>query len=146
MEKKAKKTVKNDKLDNQSSGDEEFGYSTTTKISREKYIGDIIIKHRAYLEIIGFGEKNRVIELGEGEIIIGRVPECGIQLSVDNVSRKHARLIFHNEEYHIEDLGSTNGTYVNGIEIVKCALRSNDQINIGEAKILFTEEKKLQKE
>ena len=92
------------------------------------------------MEIIGFGEKNRVIELGEGEIIIGRVSECGIQLSVDNVSREHARLIFHNEEYHIEDLGCTNG-----IEIVKCALRSNDQINIGGVKILFTEEKKLQK-
>ena len=97
------------------------------------------------MEIIGFGEKNRVIELGEGEIIIGRVSECGIQLSVDNVSREHARLIFHNEEYHIEDLGSTNGTFVNGKEIVKCALRSNDQINIGGVKILFTEEKKLQK-
>jgi hypothetical protein len=145
MEKKTEKTIKNERLENRSQGDEEFEYSTTTKISREEYIGDIIIKHRAYLEIIGFGEKNRVIELGEGEIVIGRVPGCGIQLSVDNVSREHARLFFHNEEYHIEDLGSTNGTYVNGIEIVKCALRSNDQINIGGVEIVFTEEKKLQK-
>lgn len=101
MEKKTKKPVKNDKLDNQSPHYEEFGYSTTTKISQDKFIGDIITKHRAYLEIIGFGEKNRVIELGEGEIIIGRVSECGIQLSVDNVSREHARLIFHNSDLRI---------------------------------------------
>lgn len=145
MDKRSEKTAKNNKPDSQLPHDEGFEYSSTAKIPRDKFIGEITIKHRAYLEIIDFGEKNRIFELEEGEIIIGRGPECGIQLSIDNVSRKHARLIFDNEEYHIEDLGSSNGTYVNGIEVVKCSLRSNDQIDIGGVKILFTEEKKLQK-
>ena len=145
MSEDSEKTVHINKGDNKSQSDEESGHSITSEITQDTFIGEIPIKHRAYLEIIGFGEKNKVIELGEGEIIVGRIPECGIQLSVKNVSRKHARLIFHNEEYHIEDLDSTNGTYVNGIKIVKCALRSNDQINIGGVKIFFTEEKKLQK-
>ena len=34
-----------------------------------------------------------------------------------------------------------NGTYVNGIRVLKCILRNNDQIDIGEAKIVFIEEK-----
>jgi pSer/pThr/pTyr-binding forkhead associated (FHA) protein len=61
------------------------------------------------------------------------------------ISRRHAQITFRNEEYHLEDLGSTNGTYVNGIKIVKCILRNNDQIDIGGVKMLFTEEKSLQK-
>lgn len=145
MSENSEKNVHPNKGNNRSPGDEELGHSTTSEITRETFIGEIPIKHRAYLEIIGFGEKSKVIELGEGEIIIGRIPECEIQLSAEDISRKHARLFFHNEEYHIEDLGSTNGTYVNGIKIVKCALRSNDHINIGGVKILFSEEKRLQK-
>ena len=145
MSENSEKNVHPNKGNNRSPSDEELGHSTTSEITRETFIGEIQIKHRAYLEIIGFGEKNKVIELGEGEIIIGRSHECEIQLSAEDVSRKHARIFFHNEEYHIEDLGSTNGTYVNGIKIVKCALRSNDHINIGGVKMLFSEEKRLQK-
>jgi len=139
MSKKGEKSVYIDKLDNQSPRNEELGHSTTAKISRDTFIGEIPIKQRAYLEITGLGDKNKVIELEEGEIIIGRDPECGIQLSIDNVSRQNTRIIFRNEEYHIEDLGSTNGTYVNGIKIVKCVLRNNDQIGIGGVKIFFNE-------
>jgi len=145
MIKKTEKTVRMDKVDKQSPCDEEPGHSITTEISRETFAGEIPIKQRACLEIIGFGEENKVIELGEEEVIIGRTPECGICLSVDNVSRQHARVFFRNEEYFIEDLGSTNGTYVNGIKVVRCVLRNSDQINIGGVKVLFTEEKTLQK-
>jgi pSer/pThr/pTyr-binding forkhead associated (FHA) protein len=53
----------------------------------------------------------------------------------------HARIIYRNEEYQIEDLGSTNGVYVNGIKVEKCILREQDVIEIGGVKILFVEEK-----
>lgn len=145
MNKNSDKTVHIDKLDNQSRRDKEFGYSTTTELPRKAVIEEIPIKRRSHLKITGFGGKDKVIELGEGQVIIGRSPECRAQLPVNNVSRKHARVIFRNEEYHIEDLGSVNGTYVNGIRIVKCVLRNNDQIDIGEVKILFYEEETLQK-
>jgi pSer/pThr/pTyr-binding forkhead associated (FHA) protein len=134
-----------DHIDNKSEYDKRSLHSTTTKLSRETFAEGIAVKQRACLEIIGFGKENKVIELGEEEVIIGRIPECGICLSIENVSRRHARVIFRNEEYFVEDLGSTNGTYVNGIKIVKCVLRNSDQLNIGGVKILFTEDKTLQK-
>ena len=113
--------------------------STTAQLSRKKLIGEIPIKQQVFLEIIGRSEGNEVIELGEGEVIIGRSPSCRLRLPSDNVSRKHARIFFRNDEYYIEDLGSTNGTYVNGIRVVKCALRKNDLIYIGGVKVLFNE-------
>jgi pSer/pThr/pTyr-binding forkhead associated (FHA) protein len=58
-----------------------------------------------------------------------------------SVSRKHARITYYNEEYHVEDLDSTNGVYVNGIKVARCILRDQDQIEIGKVKILFSEAK-----
>jgi pSer/pThr/pTyr-binding forkhead associated (FHA) protein len=132
-------------IDNKSEYGKKSLHSTTTKLSRDAFVEGISVKQRACLEILGSGKDNKVIELGQEEIIIGRIPECGICLSIENVSRQHARVIFRNEEYFVEDLGSTNGTYVNGIKIVKCVLQNSDQINIGGVKILFTEDKTLQK-
>ncbi|MFC1820351.1 FHA domain-containing protein [Thermodesulfobacteriota bacterium] len=90
------------------------------------------------------GKKGKKIILGEEEVIIGRIPDCDIQLLVENVSREHARIIYRNEEYQIEDLGSTNGIYLNGIKVQKCILRDNDLIEIGGVKIQFGEEKIIQ--
>ena len=121
------------------SSHEEFGHEATAEISRSTFVGGIPDRQQASLEVIHLGEKGRVIELEEGEVLIGRGPECKIQLPDSNVSRKHARVVFRNEEYHVEDLGSTNGTYVNGIKVLKCVLRRHDQIDIGAVKILFNE-------
>jgi len=134
-----------DHIDNKSEYNKKSLHSTTTKLSRDTFVEGISVKQRACLEILGSEKENRIVELEEKDLIIGRIPECGISLSVENVSREHARVIFRNEEYFVEDLGSTNGTYVNGIKIVKCVLRNSDQINIGGVKILFTEDKTLQK-
>jgi adenylate cyclase len=134
-----------DQIDNKSEYNKKSLHSTTTKLSRDTFVEGISVKQRACLEILGSEKENRIVELEEKDLIIGRIPECGISISVENVSREHARVIFRNEEYFVEDLGSTNGTYVNGIKIVKCVLRNSDQINIGGVKILFTEDKTLQK-
>jgi pSer/pThr/pTyr-binding forkhead associated (FHA) protein len=123
----------------ETTGKEKVGFSRTQEMARETFIGKIPTEQHAYLEIMG--KKNERILLGENEAIIGRIPECEIQLMVENVSRKHARIIYRNEEYQIEDLESTNGVYVNGIKVEKCILREHDMIEIGDVKILFVEEK-----
>jgi hypothetical protein len=125
-----------------SSGNEP-GLSATRVISREKFTEKIPFSERAFLEVLGENGKGKIIELGSSEMIIGRSPGCGIRLKEDSISRKHARVVFHNEEYQIEDLNSTNGVYINGVRIVKCALRNNDQIDIGGIRLIFNEEKTL---
>lgn len=119
--------------------------SHTIPLSRKALLGDLNVQQRAYLEVTGTTESVRGVHLSEGEVFLGRSAECEVHLPFNNISRKHARVFFRNEEYSIEDLNSTNGTYVNGVRIVRCILRSNDQIQIGEAKIYFVEERTCQR-
>jgi pSer/pThr/pTyr-binding forkhead associated (FHA) protein len=121
------------------------GFDTTEEIPKGKFSPIMPVAQRAYLEITGSEEKDGIFELGERAVVIGRSMECDIQLGVQNVSRKHARVLFQNEEYLVEDLESTNGVFVNGIKVVKCVLRNNDQIEIGGVKLLFNEGKRIHK-
>lgn len=140
MSKNGDKNRPTDKLNMESPQDEEAGYSTTLELSRQSFLGDFPTKHHAFLEIIDLEGERKQIELGEDDVVIGRTLDCEVKLSLDNVSRKHAIIAFRNEEYHIEDLGSTNGTYVNGIKVEKCILRNHDQIEIAGVKILFNDQ------
>lgn len=69
---------------------------------------------------------------------IGRRSDAGIPLMQPGISRHHARLFHLHAEEIIEDLNSTNGTYVNGVRITRCVLQNNDVIRIGDATLLFT--------
>ena len=120
--------------------EEEAGYTTTLEVSRETFIGDFPTKHHAFLEVIYLEGERKQIELGEEDVVIGRTLDCDVNPALDNVSRKHAIIAFRNEEYHIENLGSTNGTYVNGIKVEKCILRNHYQIEIAGVKILFNDQ------
>jgi pSer/pThr/pTyr-binding forkhead associated (FHA) protein len=67
----------------------------------------------------------------EGEVLIGRGAELPVVLAEDMVSRKHARLTIHGEQVRIEDLGSTNGTFVNGERVKSAELKAGDRVLIG---------------
>jgi hypothetical protein len=64
------------------------------------------------------------------EIIVGRSSELDMVLVEDMVSRRHARIAC-GEQIVIEDLGSTNGTFVNGEKIKKATLKEGDRVLIG---------------
>ena len=137
---KTEKTVRIEKSDDPFPlNDEDIEFSDTARLVKKKYTGLIPIKRSTYIKIILPNKHNKIIELGDSLLTLGRSPECSIQLSLPNISRKHTSLFFSNDEYHIEDLDSTNGTYVNGIKVVNCVLRDKDQIDIGSAKIIFYE-------
>jgi len=55
--------------------------------------------------------------LADGEHLIGRDPECAVWLDVPGVSRRHARLRIDGQRVTIEDLGSTNGTFVDDVPV-----------------------------
>jgi len=69
--------------------------------------------------------------LPEREIVIGRSGDLDMMLVEDMVSRKHAKISTKNGQLIIMDLGSTNGTFVNGEKIKKTRLKEGDRILIG---------------
>jgi EmrB/QacA subfamily drug resistance transporter len=74
-----------------------------------------------------------------GSATIGREPECDLQVLDSEVSRRHAKISIRDGSALIDDLHSSNGTYVNGERIVsQYRLAPGDQIEIGEATISLT--------
>jgi hypothetical protein len=65
------------------------------------------------------------------QIVIGRSSELDMVLVEDMVSRKHAKISFSDGKITIEDLGSTNGTFVNGEKVKQTRLKEGDRILIG---------------
>jgi hypothetical protein len=78
------------------------------------------------------------IELHEGHYVLGRHLESDIVLNDSNVSRKHAEFVCAAGEVTVRDLGSTNGTKVNGVGVSgNQLLQHGDVINFGTAQVRF---------
>ncbi len=75
--------------------------------------------------------------LGENEIVVGRGSDCDIQIDRDSVSRRHARVYRVDEQWFVEDLGSTNGSYINDMPVQRSPLRDGDFVKIGSAIFKF---------
>ena len=71
------------------------------------------------------------------EIILGRGSDCDVQIDRDSVSRRHARVFELEGEWHVEDLGSTNGSYINDRPIRRAPLGDADFLKIGSAIFKF---------
>jgi pSer/pThr/pTyr-binding forkhead associated (FHA) protein len=74
----------------------------------------------------GFSGKEYTIK--KGEFIVGRLPECDMVIAEDTISGRHAKLFKGEEFYEVQDLGSTNGTFVNNDRIERKMLRTGDKI------------------
>ena len=78
----------------------------------------------------------RRYKLSDGEYVIGRRSDCQIFVPDMRVSRQHARLWKQNDSWSVEDLGSNNGTFVNGIKVQQATtLRHDDEIVIANNRI-----------
>ena len=73
----------------------------------------------------------KTFEIDKDEITIGRVKSNDIHINNLAVSKHHARIIKNQGNYLIEDLKSTNGTYLNTVRIISRYLKDSDIINIG---------------
>ena len=77
------------------------------------------------------------IELRDEPITIGRASECALSLQHPSVSRHHCEISREGNHYFLEDLGSTNRTYLNGKPIRREELHDGDQISVGNNAIKF---------
>lgn len=80
----------------------------------------------------------RRIQLGDQPVTIGRLPECDVALVDSNVSRRHAEVKRHGNDFVVIDLNSTNGTKVNGTWVSgERRLHDGDEITIASTSITF---------
>jgi pSer/pThr/pTyr-binding forkhead associated (FHA) protein len=90
----------------------------------------------AYL-VLEFEGKRREIPV-RSPVTVGRQKECAVFLDDSRLSREHARVYFDGRVYVVQDLGSKNGTYLNGQLLhEQKMLRAGDRIRIGDATLTF---------
>jgi Protein of unknown function (DUF3662)/FHA domain len=77
------------------------------------------------------------VAVGEEPVVIGRLPECTVVLGDPNVSRRHAEVRHVGEALVVTDLGSTNGTRVNGVPVREQHLASGDEITVGSTTLVL---------
>jgi ABC transport system ATP-binding/permease protein len=77
------------------------------------------------------------IDLSKEHLVIGRDPGCDVVIAHPVVSKKHAEIIKQNGKSLIVDLGSVNGTFVNGIRVKRHELQELDRVVIGPSELHF---------
>ena len=81
---------------------------------------------------------DREIALVKGENVLGRDPEAAVWIDIDSVSRRHARIVVEEETATLEDLGSKNGTFLEGQKVTSPArLVDGARIKVGGASLLY---------
>lgn len=74
------------------------------------------------------GESSQTLRFSQGDILIGRDPECEVILEDAAASARHARLSYHHNQWWLEDLQSTNGTKLNGEAVQTATIVVNGDI------------------
>ena len=97
------------------------------------------VDHGAVAKLIDVMYEDDVQEfvISDNVCSIGRIQSNEIHIKDEMVSGHHSKIIRFQNNYFIEDLASTNGTFVNGKRIKKCVLKDGDKISFGRYKMLF---------
>lgn len=83
-------------------------------------------------------EKGDAFGVAGGEIVIGRSADSDVLVADTFISSRHARIFLMKEQYWLEDLSSTNGTFLNGVKIDKpTVLAEGDRIQLGDVTFQF---------
>ncbi len=92
---------------------------------------------KAEVDVLVGGEAIAKYTVAHGEYLIGRDSSCPIYVDAENVSRHHARLIFNAFELVIEDLGSSNGVFIEGVQVqLPTRIRRDQEVQVGQARLI----------
>ena len=93
-------------------------------------------RNLAYLVVLAGVSAGEMFKLQEDKTVVGRGPTVGVRLNDEGVSREHCQFMREGEKIIVADLGSTNGTFVNGIKVDRKELADGDKIMVGSTTIL----------
>lgn len=104
---------------------------------RDKQTGGEAAKARPVLTVLTGGMSGKLFKVTKGMAVIGRATDAEVKVEDDGISRTHARIRSETGRAWIEDLGSRNGTFVNGAKIeATTELREGDKIQVGRGTVL----------
>jgi pSer/pThr/pTyr-binding forkhead associated (FHA) protein len=109
--------------------DEDSDYDDRTRVSVERMPVDS--GNRPYLIVLAGPNFGEVYAVEGAESFVGRGTDATIRLRDDSISRRHVRILVDGEDVRIEDLGSANGTLLNGERMKAAPLRDGDKIQLG---------------
>ena len=93
-------------------------------------------RDRAYLIVLAGSAVGEMYKITKDETTIGRGSQADIQVIDEGISRRHASIRLSGDGVVVSDLGSTNGTFLNGEKVATHALRDGDKIQVGSTTIL----------
>ena len=108
----------------------------TKQTSRAALLSDLGHVAHPSLIVLAGAQVGEMFRLNKSEMVIGREANSDIQLLDDSVSRRHARISVFGDELHLDDLGSRNGTSLNGQPVAHSVLREGDKIQLGAGTLL----------
>ena len=115
-----------------------MGQKTVTAVTAISKIQKRAFARSSALVVIYGEELGRKYDLDEGKLSIGRSSKSDIQIDHDSVSRQHVRITVTEGQAEIEDVGSTNGTFLNDESLEgRVQLRNNDLIKVGRTVFKF---------
>src|SRR5262245_7350404 len=91
---------------------------------------------KPYVLIIAGAQVGELYKLGRARTIVGRSPETDLRLAEPGLSREHAELLVDGGRLTVRDMGSTNGTFVNGDRVETRELRDGDKLSLGGVTLL----------
>lgn len=97
-------------------------------------------RHEACLVIIRGARLGSRIVPGRKPLVIGRAVDADFQISERSISRAHCRIVHEDDRYWVEDLGSTNHTWLNDEMIERAPLRDGDLVRISQTVLKFVDE------
>ncbi|MCC7538269.1 MAG: sigma 54-interacting transcriptional regulator [Deltaproteobacteria bacterium] len=132
--------------DDRTTGETPLETSGSTRIGgtqiRDDGTGPSLVAHRQKLLVVDGPDRGVEIELSGTHLGIGTAGGNDLVLNDPTVSRRHCEIIVRGERYLVRDLGSTNGTTIDGTPIVEAFLQPNARLRLGDTEILFQPKKK----
>jgi diguanylate cyclase (GGDEF)-like protein len=117
--------------------DEESTAATDIAEIREKLSSVAIERTKPVLTVLTGGASGMQFKVSKGTAVIGRAPNVELRVEDDGISRKHARIRAETGRAWVEDMGSRNGTFVNGTKIAATTeLQDGDKIQVGRGTII----------
>jgi len=113
-----------------------------TEVSRDEDGGASLREHVFVLKVLSGADKGKEIAVSQRVVVAGTLPGCELQLTDGRVSRRHFEIERIEDRYRLRDLGSTNGTEVDGVKLVEATLAPGAIIRVGTTDILFRPKKR----